>query len=456
MKTIIPLFFCIILFFTCQPKKKEMQAKKPVQFVTVDPGHFHAALVQKSMYENVDSTVFVYAPKGPDLQLHLDRIKAFNSREGNPTSWNEVVYTGTDFFEKLIEEKPGNVVVLSGNNQKKTEYILKSLQNDMNVLADKPMVINTEDFEMLKQAFEVADQKNLLLYDIMTERHEITTMLQKEMAHMPIIFGELEKGTLEEPAITKESVHHLFKYVSGSILTRPAWFLDVNQQGEGIVDVMTHLVDLVQWECFPGQIIDYENEVDILDALRWTTDMTKEEFSAITKMEEYPDYLMKDVNGDSVLQIYCNGEINYTLRGVHAKTSVIWAYKAPEGTGDTHYSIMRGTKANLVIRQGEEERFQPTLYIEPKSGDEQYLNDMKAAFQELVGRYPGIELTEKDDEFVVNIPDKYKVGHEAHFSQVTENYLDYLENGNIPDWEVPNMIAKYYTTTKALEMVREK
>ena len=30
--------------------------------------------------------------------------------------------------------------------------------------------------------------------------------------------------------------------------------------------------------------------------------------------------------------------------------------------------------------------------------------------------------------------------------------LEYLKDGNMPDWEVPNMLAKYYTTTKALEV----
>jgi len=27
-----------------------------------------------------------------------------------------------------------------------------------------------------------------------------------------------------------------------------------------------------------------------------------------------------------------------------------------------------------------------------------------------------------------------------------------LKNKNMPAWEVPNMLAKYYTTTKALEI----
>ena len=46
--------------------------------------------------------------------------------------------------------------MLAGNNQKKTEYILKSLQNGFNVLADKPMAIDSKGFEQLKQAFDIA------------------------------------------------------------------------------------------------------------------------------------------------------------------------------------------------------------------------------------------------------------------------------------------------------------
>ena len=56
--------------------------------------------------------------------------------------------------------------------------------------------------------------------------------------------------------------------------------------------------------------------------------------------------------------------------------------------------------------------------------------------------------------WIVQIPEKYHVGHEAHFGQVTKKFLRYLEEGRLPAWEVPNMIAKYYTTTAALEMAK--
>jgi predicted dehydrogenase len=455
MKTPFAISITIAMFSTACNSDKPL-ATKPVRLLTVDPGHFHAALVQKSMYDQVDSVVHVYAPAGPDVQLHLGRIDAFNKRSDNPTHWKEETYTGNDFFEKMLTDKAGNVVVLAGNNEKKTDYINRSLQAGLHVLADKPMVINDQDFEKLKEAFATASKNNLLLYDIMTERNEITTLLQRELSMLPEVFGTLEKGTPQNPAISKISVHHFYKYVSGSVLTRPAWFMDVAQQGEGITDVMTHLVDLVQWECFPDQVLDYTKDIQIDSAKRWTTAMSLSQFSAITKMDSFPSFLHKDIKNDSILNVYCNGEINYRLRGVQAKTSVVWNYKAPEGTGDTHFSMMRGTRANLVIRQGAEQQFKPALYIEPVDTTAAYEQVLMAQIKTLQEKYPGIELKKQATGWEVTIPEKYKEGHEAHFGRVMEKFLTYLQQRNMPAWEVPNMIAKYYTTTKALAMAKKE
>lgn len=446
------LFVAALMFSGCDSTENEASSDEIVRLITLEPGHFHSALVQKSMYPDVDPTVHVYAPEGPELDAHMNLIDQYNNRTNDPTSWDISVYTGADYFEKMLEEKKGNVVVLAGNNQRKTDYIAKSIQAGLNVLADKPMAINKASFELLKKAFAVAKEKNLLLYDIMTERYEITTMLQKEFSLIPEIYGEQEKGSPENPAVTKESAHHFFKYVSGAPLTRPAWFFDVEQEGEGIVDVTTHLVDLVQWEVFPGQIIDYEKDIEMISARRWPTSLSKTQFTEVTKQTDYPDYLTKDIQDDT-LQVYANGEMNYKIKGVHAKVSVRWEYQAPEGTGDTHYSIMRGTKSNLVIRQGAEQQYKPLLYIEPieaKSDDfRTALNDKLKTVQ---SKYPGVELKETDKGWEVTVPDEYKKGHEAHFAQVTEKFLEYLKKGNMPEWEVPNMIAKYFTTAAALEL----
>ena len=93
------------------------RAAPSVRLMTADPGHFHAALIQKEMYPDVAPRVDVYAPLGPDLLEHLKRVSSFNTRGERPTSWQVEVHTGPDFFERMLRERPGNVVVLSGRNR---------------------------------------------------------------------------------------------------------------------------------------------------------------------------------------------------------------------------------------------------------------------------------------------------------------------------------------------------
>lgn len=455
----------ITLFFitACSiSEKKEMKSK--IRLITLDPGHFHAALIQKSTFPMVDSTVYVYAADGPDVQGHLNRIKAYNNRPETPTHWNEQVYLGPDFFEKMLsDQRPpttdqvgaGNVVVISGNNQKKTEYIKKAIATGFHVLADKPMAIQKANFDTLRSAFVEAEKNKVLLYDIMTERYEITNVLQRALSMLPELFGTLEKGTPDAPAVTKESVHHFYKYVSGQVLVRPSWFMDVSQQGEGLTDITTHLVDLVQWECFPEQTLDYTHDIQILSALRWPTEISRSQFNTVTRQNGFPDFLKKDIVRDSILRVFSNGEIHYQIRGVNAKVSVKWAYQAPEGTGDTHYSIMKGTQARLIIRQGAEQQYKPTLYIEAVNPqDDSYQARVITQFKTIEGNYPGVSLKQIKAGWEVIIPDRYKEGHEAHFAMVTEKFLNFLDKGNMPKWEVQNMIAKYYTTTTALEVAK--
>ena len=441
-----------VVIFLITACNQQVNNRAPYQFVTLDPGHFHAGLVQKSMYPEVDSVVHVYAPEGNDVDLYLSRIDGYNTRSNDPTHWKEVVYRGEDFFEKMITEKKGNIVVLAGNNQKKTDYILAAIKAGFNVYADKPMVINTAGFPVLKEAFKIAEEKKLLLYDIMTERYEITTILQRELSMVPAVFGSLKKGSPDTPAITKESVHYFFKEVSGKPLQRPPWFYDVTQEGEGIVDVTTHLVDLVQWEAFPEQVIDYEKDILINKSRRWATSLTLPEFTASTAEATFPDYLGKYVDSAGILKVSANGEINYQIKGIYARVGVIWNYKAEPGAGDTHFSIMRGTLCDLVIRQGREQGYKPKLYVENQNGNPEYEKLLTDAVDALQQKYPGIGLSKSGSGWEITIPENYREGHEAHFARVTEKYLSFLKSGNMPAWEVPNMLAKYYTTTKALEL----
>lgn len=426
----------------------------PVRLVTLDPGHFHASLVQKFMYQGVDPQVHVYAPKGDDVLEHMKRIEGFNTRKDQPTHWRTEIYTGPDYLQHMLQDRSGNVVVISGNNAHKAQYILDSMQAGLNVLADKPMAITPQDLDKLKQAFALAEKKGTLLYDIMTERYEITSILQRELSRRPELFGTLLKGTPTDPAIRKESVHYFSKVVAGSPLKRPQWFFDVRQQGEGLVDVTTHLVDLVQWQVFPEQALQ-PSDAKVLSAKHTRTPLTLEQFRKVTGAEAFPAFLKSDVQ-NGVLNVYSNGEFTYRLRDVHALVSVKWDFEAPPGGGDTHFSVMRGSKASLTIQQGAAQQFKPVLYVERAKDVSAAAHDeaVKAAVASLQSEYPGVGMRRDGERWAITVPDKYNVGHEAHFAQVTENFLKYLRSGKLPAWEVPNMLTKYATIMQAYQLSR--
>lgn len=443
-----------LVVFAVTVMTRSVIASETMKLITLDPGHFHAALIQKKMYPQVSPVVHVYAPEGPDLTNHLNRIEAYNTRMENPTRWEERVFAGPDFLELMSREHAGKVVVISGNNRRKTEYIRQAVSIGLHVLADKPMAITPEDFEQLCKVFKSAQEKKALLYDIMTERYEATSALQRELARMPELFGTLEVGTPENPGVVMESVHHYFKEVSGQPLIRPAWFFDVKQQGEAIPDVGTHLVDLVQWECFPDQVLDWRKDIKVRSARIWPTQLTLTQFKQITGLSKYPEFLQSEVSSNNLLNVRQNGEVNYTIRGIHTKVTARWNYEAPTGAKDSHYSLLRGTRANLIIKQGAEQNYVPTLYIRNVSNTPvaEFERTVHKAFHSLTKIWTGLDVKRIGSAWEVIIPDKYKTGHEAHFAQVTEKYLNYLATGIIPEWETAGMLAKYFTTTEAYRL----
>jgi predicted dehydrogenase len=456
------LGLCLLIIPACiqreQKQATSQSGKGKVGLVILDPGHYHAALVQKSMYKQIDPVVHVYAPAGPDVQNYLQQIERFNSRKEDPTHWREKVYTGDDFLQKMLAEKRGDIVVISGNNRRKAEYIKASVDAGFNVFCDKPMCIDSQGFALLEQAFAEARRKRVLLFDIMTERYNITCILQKLLVLDKELFGELQVGSAENPGVVKESVHHFFKYVSGVPVRRPGWYFDTTQQGEGLVDVTTHLIDLVFWTCLPDQAIDYRRDVVMEQARRWPTMITREQYQKVTGLPDFPDFLKTKLNKNGVLPCYANGEMTYSLKGVWVKLSVTWNFEAPEGGGDTQHSLFRGSKANVIIRQGKEQNYQPEVYVEPAPGAnaDELAASLKDAVRRLQSRFPGLQARkEQGNSWHVMIPEKYRIGHEAHFRKVMEAYLRYLAEGRLPGWEVPNMLAKYYITTRALELARQ-
>jgi len=427
-----------------------------VRFITLDPGHFHAALVQKEMYPGVSPTVHVYAPLGTDLVDHLARVARFNQRADNPTRWELQVHAEPDFLERMLRERPGNAVVLSGRNRGKIDRVQASLDAGLHALVDKPWILEAADLAKLEKALDTADAKGLVALDIMTERHEVTSELQRELVNDPATFGQVVPGTEAEPGVYMESVHNLMKVVAGAPNIRPAWFFDTDEQGEGLNDIGTHLVDLVQWTLFPDQALDYRKDVRVGHAQRWPTFVTREQFKRVTG-QDVPASLAARMKGDA-LEYFCNTLVSYAVRGTNVTLNVIWDWEAPPGAGDTHFAYYRGTRARVEIRQGPAEKYRPELYVVPVEPADKaaVLAAVQGKLASVQAAHPGVGVEDRGAELHVTIPDPLRIGHEEHFAQVTRAFLRYVaDRATLPAWERPNMLAKYYVTTEGTARARK-
>jgi hypothetical protein len=97
----------------------------------------------------------------------------------------------------MVEERPGNVVVIPGNNDQKTQYIKTCLDNGLNVLADKPMVISPEKYPELEESFGIADKKGLFVYDIEPSAYEETLQdaVRNDLAHEGLGITKMKGST---------------------------------------------------------------------------------------------------------------------------------------------------------------------------------------------------------------------------------------------------------------------
>ena len=450
------ILYLLLLLFLCgscsfQPKSTEKSPGKggEIRIIQLDPTHSHAAAAQSEQINRIDTNVYVYAPSKEDVTPYLQQINAFNTRKINPTRWHEISYFGKDYLEKMAADKKGNVVVLAGNNRIKIDYIEQSVNAGMNVFSDKPMVINQAGFQRLENVYQLAQNKGLLMFDMMTERYSLINRVQRSLMQDTLLFGKLLPGTADHPSVMESSVHHFYRGGKG---TRPAWYFDVLEQGEGIADVTTHLIDLTFWKMFPDKIIDYQKDIKVLDAKHSSVSLTGTEFSAATSLPAIPSSLSRYMK-DSTLWVYANGSITYLLNGVYTGVKVEWRPATPRDGNDLRNAYAEGTSGKVLILQ-EYGQKRPRLCIqrEAKLPVREFRTRLNKTMSRLQSEYPGISFTEESNMVQIVIPSELENANDPTFKV----FINYLENKDMPKWEVPNTLAKYYITTTALEMAKGK
>ncbi|HZP92162.1 MAG TPA: putative oxidoreductase C-terminal domain-containing protein [Burkholderiales bacterium] len=414
--------------------------------VVLNPGHFHAALTLRERHPRLRDDVYVYAEDGPELESFLRLVRSFNERAAAPTCWNLHVYRGADCLQRLCAERPGDVAVVAGRNDTKMSSILRLHAAGFFVLGDKPWIIGARQLDMLKEAAESPP----LAMDIMTERYEIANRVQKALVERPQIFGRLRTDG-DGPGIALRSVHHLYKTVGGRPLVRPSWFFDVAVQGEGIVDVTTHLVDLAQWMTGGDRAFDYERDIELVSARQWPTQVPRELFRRITGVRDFPEGLRDRVVGGALLYL-CNACIDFRLHGVPVRVESLWAPAPPEGGGDTHCAMLRGSGADLLVEQDASTEFVTALSVRPVESGAKFAGMLADAIASLQDEFPGLGLRPSGGAFRITIPEMLRTTHEQHFARVLDQFLACIDSGEAPGDFGAGLVARYTLLARAAEL----
>jgi hypothetical protein len=208
---------------------------------------------------------------------------------------------------------------------------------------------------------------------------------------------------------------------------------------------------------FSEQPIDYRRDIQMLAAKRWPTPISRADFRRVTGEDQFPAYLSASVRDDQ-LSFFANTEARYRLRGVNVRLRALWNYEAPAGGGDTHHAVFRGTRSRVDVRQGKETNLLPEVYVVPNQPAQKaaILAALQKKVEGLQALVPGLAVEDLGSELHLLIPARSRDGHEAHFAAVTRQFLAYLARPQtLPAWERANMMAKYYVTTRAVELSRQ-
>lgn len=399
----------------------------PLRLAVLDPGHFHAALPLRSADPRLDATVQVHAPDGPELARFLALVERFNRRAQAPTAWRLQVHRSADPLASLLAAPDVDVVVLAGRNRGKLARIRALAAAGRHVLADKPWVVEPEDVAH----FAAMQAAPAHWADLMTGRHDPWSQLFAALARDPAVAGEPDAS--RGPVLELSSVHHLAKEVDGAPLIRPPWYFDVAVQGEGLIDVTTHQVDLAMrvagHRAGDGLVLER--------ARRWSTAVPESDFRTITGAAAFP---VGAPVRDGALQLMANGELDFRCAGVPVRVRAEWHLRAPAGHGDAHGAVRRGRRADIVLEGG---AAGTRLAVVPH-GDA----DLRAA---VAAAAPGAEIVADDGRLLVT-PAR-RSGHEEHFAELLSGFLDALPRPQ-PAAERLAIAERYRLLAEALALAR--
>ncbi len=176
---------------------------------------------------------------GGILDIDLERVRAFNAEQGSA-----IPSYGPDGFDRMVRETAPDVVVVASTDATHAGYIIKALENDLDVVTEKPMVI---DCGQARAVIDAERRSRASVRVIHNSRYAQPHMQIKRM---------VQRGMLGR--ITNvEFTWNVDTYHGSSYFYR--WNRDRSKSGGLTITKGCHHFDLVNWwlNDVPQQVFAY-------------------------------------------------------------------------------------------------------------------------------------------------------------------------------------------------------
>jgi hypothetical protein len=259
----------------------------------------------------------------------------------------------------MLKERPGNVVVISGKNRSKLERVQKSLEAGLHVLVDKPWILEASELPALEKALATADQKGLVAYDIMTERFEVTTELQKELVND----RQLRQLDPRQPSRTRPCTWRASTTQEGGrrrAQHAPVWFFDTAEQARASTTSGRISSTWCSGRSTPSRRSTPRKDFQLVAAQRWPT-MIPLSSSARSPAADFPENIKRASRTTCSSTSPTAGDLQAARQ--RREALVIWDWEASHG--DTHYAFYQ--RHALADRGAArlEGALSPELYVVP-------------------------------------------------------------------------------------------
>jgi hypothetical protein len=144
-----------------------------------------------------------------------------------------------------------------------------------------------------------------------------------------------------------------------------------------------------------------------------------------------------------------NAELSFRLGAVTAALYTRWDLSEPPGGGDTHRSVVRGTRAEIRVEQHAGTSFRRRLSVIPRREADLVRAALERAVFAWQDAHPGLAVTEAGSGWEIRVPPTLASGHESHFPLVLADFLALVERGSPPPGLAPDTLAKYTLLARA-------